>query len=657
MIPFARASDYQAESKISPDFVDWPFLSGIFGKLPERFREPVADRYRTSYRKTGQQSANQYAYGIGQTVKGKGYTLAASDFEISTAAKLAARTVSGMLDDTIGQTAEAFRAKLEKYAAGQGVTVPEKIELRGIIARMTDAAWWRRQFRRGAGRKVEGMARSIGLVKKGAGIYASDETVSRHEEQQRRNLAAMQNTIASKEAINTTTGEFYEQSFSLADLAALGVSNPSVRFAELMVRVRGMEAHALESSHVGLFITGTAPSRMHAVHKLTGKQNRLFDGTDPRETQQWIGRQWARIRAALARMGVKFYGVRVAEPHHDGTPHWHMLVFIKPGIDAGRAAVGRFMSVFRRFMLRGDWKAPKKAEIIAAGRAEGMTVKAATMAAAVAVTAAKVEQRRAEKNDTARLERACDFKRIEASKGSAAGYLVKYLSKNISGQRMGMDDEADKPATETAGRVLAWASCWGIRQFQVIGGPPVGVWRELRRIKQQPEQLELFEAWAATGSKEEERAPDWGKYIKAQGGVECRADERPVRVWKLQEPGRLTKYQDHAPARVAGVECVGVCTRSRNDIWTMSQGTEQKKDQGREEWQGRAVIGETPIERVGVAFVFAPQAPRTRVNNCTGRTKTPYQGLAQNMAALWATGQKEEVSKIFNEMRILKNVH
>ena len=82
-----------------------------------------------------------------------------------------------------------------------------------------------------------------------------------------------------------------------------------------------------------------------------------------------------------------------------------------------------------------------------------------------------------------------DFKDIDPAKGCAAAYLAKYVSKNIdgltnSGESMGDDDEAEPgtSAAETAKRVGAWASQWGIRQFQQIGGVPVTLYRELRRV-------------------------------------------------------------------------------------------------------------------------------------------------------------------------------
>lgn len=644
-IKFGRPADYPFEFGMSQDVTDLSWLAGIMGKMPMRFHAKIADRYRGEFKAKGQASANGWLREIGQAVTVAGAGLAASDYEICNRAKACANRVRGMLadgmDEIIGTPAAVVVEKLAAYCQEQGAILPEGAELRSIVARLTDAAWWRRQFRRSAGRQVEGFARSMGFVQRRTGLYASDETCNRHAEQKRRNLAGLENTEAYKTVIteiNTETGEVEtaEEAYNLAELAALGVSNPSVRFAELMVRVRGMEKHAQENGHVGLFITGTTPGKMHAVHGTTGHQNSLFDGTDPKEAQQWIARQWSRVRAALARLGVKYYGVRVCEPHHDGTPHWHMLLFIKPVLSAGRSAIGRFKAVFRRYLLRGDWKSSKKKALIAEGRAQGLSVRSATFAAAAAVHGEAVDKRRAEKADTARRLRACDFKLIDWAQGSAAGYLVKYLAKNISGQKMGMDLESGKdaqalrPGVDTAARVLAWASCWGIRQFQVVGGPPVGVWRELRKIKEKPEQLELFDAWAATGSKEEDRKPDWAGYIVAQGGIECRRDDRPVQLLKLNEPERLTKYYEPAADRVIGIQCAGVETITRTAVWQTRPAV--SKEQKRRAGQDRRSFGRSMRRVWGSAFDVAPKAPRTRVNNCTSRTAPKQNALAANMA-------------------------
>lgn len=64
-----------------------------------------------------------------------------------------------------------------------------------------------------------------------------------------------------------------------------------------------------------------------------------------------------------------------------------------------------------------------------------------------------------------------EIKPIDHEIGSATGYVVKYISKNIDGYALDgeTDDENGRPLKETSKHATAWASCWDIRQFQFLG--------------------------------------------------------------------------------------------------------------------------------------------------------------------------------------------
>jgi hypothetical protein len=341
---------------------------------------------------------------------------------------------------------------------------------------------------------------------------------------------------------------------SLLDKVMGSVSNPKIARHELMVRMRGFEDMANEMGLAGMFYTLTAPSRYHATHVHSGKRNDKYCNASPRKTQKYLCNVWSRVRAKWGREGIRTFGFRVAEPHHDGTPHWHLLLFLRP------EEVELATDIFHEYALQEDGSEPGAAQY----------------------------------RFTA--------KPIDEEFGSATGYIAKYISKNIDGYGMDgeFDHESGKPVKEMAKRVRAWASRWSIRQFQQIGGAPVSTWRELRRLGSRELVLhpELEAARAAD-------APDWPGYVNAQGGPFVTRDCLRVRLnYEYTENGN--DYGDTV-AKITGVYCP--FTISESVIYTRTN-------------DYKIVPKRKPSPVENLTLEGRDAAPRSSVNNCTGRAES-----------------------------------
>jgi len=373
------------------------------------------------------------------------------------------------------------RERLEGYCEHNGVSFPLKIgkkDSSSVIAKKIVAAaarvschkWWRRQLRKVTGRRVEGVLRSIGGVQSGKSPYISNYNFERWKQAQKRNA----DMLDSMDAITEIDGE--EVAVNLSECVASSISNPVNRRNELMVRMRGYEEVATGMGFSGLFLTLTAPSKYHAINHGRGI-NPKFCGANPADVMNYMNGVWARIRAEWARAGIKCFGFRVAEPHHDGTPHFHLMLFMSVDV------IEKAKSIFAAYALDEDG-----------------------------------EEAGADRNRW-------DAVVIDPSKGSASGYIAKYVAKNIDGFGVGVDEDGQCQADDGALRARAWASMWGIRQFQPVGSVSVTVWRELRRnceIFENPD-LDIDEIRAAAD------AADWAKFVELMGGALVKRNEQTLR--------------------------------------------------------------------------------------------------------------------------------
>lgn len=408
-----------------------------------------------------------------------------TDDALKDAAKKAAASVHRMaaMWQVMSTPEPVVRRILRSLTKRHHITLPNKTELQQIVNRLTDAAWWRRSLRKRF-RTVEYSAIQAGAVSAKAGKYVSDKTMNRVIRDKRRVADLLESLVA----INQTTGEM----LPMNELAEQSLSNPANRRRAMMARIKGIEQHAKTKGQEALFLTVTCPSRMHARHH-TGGANDRYDGTGPREAQAYLNRVWRTALRKLMHDGVNLSGLRVVEPHHDGCPHWHVLAFTAPEHSAA------LIETIRAYALSDS------------------------------------------PNEPGALERRFKVERIDPAKGSAVGYVAKYVSKSIDGEGVDFDEETDATGKDAAPRIVAWARTWGIRQFQFFGVPPITPTREMYRLQAIPVQSHgLMTAHAAT------KANDYGAWLHA-----CDTYELGFKV--IYSERKSSRYQGETVQRIHGL--------------------------------------------------------------------------------------------------------
>lgn len=377
----------------------------------------------------------------------------------------------------------------------------------GALWRLRDAAWWRHRLAREWFRASDSALRHVGQVSRFKGLYVADPTFARVNRQRIRSASWMESMFLVSEN---------DEVIPLKDAVDASVSNPELRRKELLARMGGCERYARAQGDEVIVANITLPARFHRIYAASGDPVPAFDGSDVRDGAIQLQASWQRARAALHRQGVGIYGYRCSEPNHDGTVHWHVMLCCLPDhAEAVRDAI-------RRYFL---------AEL--------------------------------DPDEPGAQEHRIEFIGIDPGRGSAVGYLMKYIAKNIDGHEVGEDRNAPgQDAADTCHRAVAHHRTHGLRQFQEFGMPPVTVWRELRRLTESPGG-ELDALWRAASVDS-----NWEAFIRLMGGAAVRRSCRPVSPYYA--PGKAVgRYGERPAKRVRGLRCANVIVPTRRTEWQL----------------------------------------------------------------------------------------
>lgn len=286
--------------------------------------------------------------------------------------------------------------------------------------RREDPTWWRRRLRREAGWARAGLAAAMRTIGGRTGRDYSDDLQVAHW---RARQSAQAKWLAAHE-MEADDGR-------KMPLSKLAESTRKSQTARAYAMTLGLQQLMNERKWIPVFITATLPPDYHPAPS-RGKCN--WTGQHLRQAVEDLQARWAHLRARIHRQGIRPKGIWTREPHKDGTPHLHALLWLP-----NEQAIATLQSA-----LRSYFPGPHATRI----------------------------------------------KRLDDGTAQPASYVYKYLCKSLHGMdnhTSATDGDEDGDHLAQYDRVRAWASDLGTRRWGFVGvNGLMTIWQKLYAWKEPP---------------------------------------------------------------------------------------------------------------------------------------------------------------------------
>ena len=389
--------------------------------------------------------------------------------------------------------------KMVSYVEKQGLDKPSGSKAKAII-KMVKVGWWKAALKKQDRLLCEHERRCAGIVSRNKSAYASVNARSMQVAYE----LSLEQYLKSKRMVNESTGEVV----TMWDIAQHTNFNAVVKLAETTKRLDGMQDQAEREGLVAKFLTITCPSKFHRFSK--DRFNQKFDESlTSKDAKKHLSKVVKDAHKRLSNAGIPVIGMRVLEPHHDGTPHLHAVV----------------------------WATPDNIEEV--------------------VNAYKVEALAVDGGERGAAENRFDCK--DMVNGGAVGYLMKYLTKNLNQESDLVDDQTGKQYSESNVGISAWVRLNSIVQFAFWGDCGIGVFRQLYKVGDDVGHP-VIQAMVNAA-----RDNDYGAYIELQGGLGTAVADRRVKA--VNELVRVNADGEEIK-QIAALSVDGLRITLERDTWS-----------------------------------------------------------------------------------------
>lgn len=285
---------------------------------------------------------------------------------------------------------ETKTKKKQKYNAGE-IPIIEAKEIRNKI--MSEIFWYRKlkTLRKFKVEEVEQRLKNVGVNRS---QYCSLRSIKMFESRKEKNKEFLENSYIKNNGVVLSLAQCTRTEYH--------------RYSEFYTYMQNIELYAEELGFNWCFITLTLQPEWH-INPSQGENK--WNGKGAKEGNNELTKQWHNIQRRLYNNEIRHFGVRVAEPHMDGTAHAHIMLFY----DDTESSFDKIKETVKKYFPIK--KISKKGEL--------------------------VEQGKVEKNN---------------GKAKASSYISKYIAKGF-----------EENSVNNNLNVKAWRNTFNIRAFQFFG--------------------------------------------------------------------------------------------------------------------------------------------------------------------------------------------